>query len=630
MARIHSLALERRDAPDDGFPYRLGAEGLHGRWLDLAFEASLRDSPVRPVLRFVRNGRTQDALLPGPALGRARYLGYVPPDIREIRLAVDPEAVIAGRWRITALTSHTTAAMLARLVRRRPDRLPAALYLAARRDARRFRDTLRGALAATPLADYAGWYHARARAPDPAIDGEARGGNLAILVLMRAGEGETATRASLAVQTHPAWSLARVDDRRSLDPAELCAAQDAQALLVLEAGDVLVPDALEALADRLAATGAALAYADEAVGAQPRLKPAWSPDLARVCALYPGRPALYARDFLEGLSPLTADSPAALEIALSRAAAEVPGLVAARVTRPLCVRAQPQPVPRAPLTLRPLPAPAPLVSIVMPSRDRLDLVATSVGGVLDATDYPSLELLVVDNGSTDPAVRTFYAARGGDPRLRILDRPGPFNYSALNNEAVAQARGSVLVLLNNDVAILHPEWLTELVRHAVRPDIGAVGAKLLYADGRLQHAGVVVGLGGYAGHILRRRPGDSPGHLERLRHVHEVSAVTAACLAVSREKYLAVGGLDAEAFPVDFNDVDFCLRLGARGWRTLWTPHARLAHLESVSRGRPSGATRARFEAEAARFSARWADVIRDDPFYHPALSVTTFGEDLE
>ena len=132
------------------------------------------------------------------------------------------------------------------------------------------------------------------------------------------------------------------------------------------------------------------------------------------------------------------------------------------------------------------------------------------------------------------------------------------------------------------------------------------------------------------GHILRRRPGDTPGHLGRLHVAHEVSAVTAACLAVAREKYLAVGGFDAEAFPVDFNDVDFCLRLGAAGWKTVWTPAATLAHLESVSRGPSTGAKRARFEQEAARFSERWRDVIRHDPYYHPALSLTTFGEDLE
>ena len=198
------------------------------------------------------------------------------------------------------------------------------------------------------------------------------------------------------------------------------------------------------------------------------------------------------------------------------------------------------------------------------------------------------------------------------------------------NAGVAVATGAVVVLLNNDIAVRDGTWLEEMVRQAVRPEVGAVGAKLLFGDGTLQHAGVVVGLGGRAGHILRRRPADTPGHLGGLRVAHEVSAVTAACLAVSASKYRAVGGFDADAFAVDFNDVDFCLRLQAAGWKCIWTPAATLSHFESVSRGPAVGAKRQRFEAEARRFVERWGTVIRHDPYYHPALSLTTFGEDLE
>jgi GT2 family glycosyltransferase len=277
-----------------------------------------------------------------------------------------------------------------------------------------------------------------------------------------------------------------------------------------------------------------------------------------------------------------------------------------------------------------LPLPAPKASIVIPSRDRIDLIERVCRGVLHETAYADLELIIVDNGSTDPAVLAHYEQLRRDLRVRILIDPRPFNFAAMVNDGVAASTGAVVVLLNNDVAVLEPGWLDAMVRQASRPEVGAVGAKLLYADGTLQHAGVVVGLGGRAGHILRRRPGDTPGHLGRLCAAHEVSAVTAACLAVAREKYLAVGGFDAETFPVDFNDVDFCLRLGAAGWKTVWTPAATLAHLESVSRGPSVGAKRARFEQEAARFSERWRDVIRHDPYYHPALSLTTFGEDLE
>jgi GT2 family glycosyltransferase len=198
------------------------------------------------------------------------------------------------------------------------------------------------------------------------------------------------------------------------------------------------------------------------------------------------------------------------------------------------------------------------------------------------------------------------------------------------NAGVDAASGQVIVLLNNDVGVRQPGWLDAMVRQALRPEVGAVGAKLLFGDGKLQHVGVVVGLSGRAGHILRRRPAETPGRLGQLRVAHEVSAVTAACLAVSRDKYRAVGGFDAEAFPVDFNDVDFCLRLAAAGWKCVWTPEAELFHFESISRGPSVGAKRERFEREAARFTERWLPVIRHDPFYHPALSLTAFGEDLE
>lgn len=650
MARVHAFALARRDGVD-GFPFRLTIEGtVRGRWLALAYEASLLGPARRPLLRILREGGHEDALhedalLPGPCLGRGHYLGFLPADAREILVATEPEAVEAGRWRIARVTTRSTAAMLGLCLVRRPDRLPQALYLGLRRDGRRFRNTLRGALATTPVPHYADWRRTRLRDFSAERDGVPAGEALTILVLTTAGPGLAQTRASFLAQDHAGWRLVILGEEASddgrivvlpadtpLDAAALCAAYGADALGILAPGDVLAPHALAVLADRLAG-GDALVYGDEEVLSdgrlEPRLKPAWSPDLARVSGLYPGRPALYAAAFLTQAA-VAAPTPAALERALARAAADTAGLAVSRVTQPLARRVDAPPPTDAPDVVWPLPNPAPLVSIVMPSRDRLELVSTSVSGVLDATDYPALEVVLVDNGSTDPAVRAFYAERARDPRFRVLERSGPFNFSALNNDGVAAARGEVVVLLNNDVAILHPDWLSHLVRQARRPDVGAVGAKLLHADGKLQHAGVVVGLGGYAGHILRRRPGDAPGHLGRLRVAHEVSAVTAACLAVSREKYLAVGGLDAESFPVDFNDVDFCLRLGARGWRTIWTPHARLAHLESVSRGRPQGATRARFEAEAARFAERWRETIRDDPFYHPALSVTTFGEDLE
>jgi GT2 family glycosyltransferase len=208
-----------------------------------------------------------------------------------------------------------------------------------------------------------------------------------------------------------------------------------------------------------------------------------------------------------------------------------------------------------------------------------------------------------------------------DPRVSVMRRPGPFNYAALCNDGAAATRAPLLLFLNSDIDVIGPDWLRHLADLAVRPDVGAVGAKLLYPDDRLQHAGVTVGLNGFAGHLYSGAGRDEPGHLGELRFPHEVSAVTGACVAVERHKFEAVGGYDAQNLPVDLNDVDLCLRLGEQGWRTIWTPDAELYHLESASRGRAIRGSKV-YSRERTYFRERWAHVIRDDPYYHPALSL--------
>ncbi|MDP4004272.1 glycosyltransferase family 2 protein [Methylobacterium sp. NEAU K] len=615
-------------------------------------------APRRPIVRVLRGpeGMPQDFILPGAAHGVAHWLGLIPADAREIRLAAAPGCVLER------VGARREAGVLVQCLLRRPWRFVSALWERARGSERRYRDILRGTCAVTPMARFASWAAVRSRPVGiPPSDLRIR-----CLVLARSGEEAAlaGTLDALVAQTHTAlttrvaWegALPALPDRRAdhrawdggASAADLIA--DADALCLLRPGDSLVPDALAMLAHALAS--ADFAYGDE-IGAdgRPRLKPDWSPDLALATG-YQGRACLLSRSVITGSPPgpigPMAEAALALQIAAAAGArgAHIPRVLARTAedrldtparARALDVRLKDLAVPiRA--THRngavhldwPLPHPAPKVSIVIPSRDRLDLIARVCRGVLHETAYAAIELIIVDNGSTDPAVLAHYEGLRRDPRVRILVDPQPFNFAAMVNAGVAEASGAIVVLLNNDVAVLEPGWLEAMVRQACRPEVGAVGAKLLYGDGTLQHAGVVVGLGGRAGHILRRRPGDTPGHLGRLRVAHEVSAVTAACLAVAREKYLAVGGFDADVFPVDFNDVDFCLRLGAAGWKTVWTPAATLAHLESVSRGPSVGAKRARFEQEAARFSERWREAIRHDPFYHPALSLTTFGEDLE
>jgi GT2 family glycosyltransferase len=262
----------------------------------------------------------------------------------------------------------------------------------------------------------------------------------------------------------------------------------------------------------------------------------------------------------------------------------------------------------------------PGVSVIVPTRNRVDLLHTCIAG-LRATDYPDLHVIIVDNDSDDPATLAFLAEL--DPAtFTVLRHPGPFNYSAINNRAAAQARGRFLCLLNNDIEMLQPDWLKLMVAQAMREDVGAVGAQLLYPDGRIQHAGVVTGVGNAAGHAHRFVMPEAEGYFHRHALPQFTSAVTAACLVVARDRFLAVGGLDEQRFAVAFNDVDLCLRLNQRGWQSFYEPRARLIHHESVSRGfdrDPVGARR--FAGELAALQERWGTDHSVDPFHHPKLS---------
>lgn len=270
----------------------------------------------------------------------------------------------------------------------------------------------------------------------------------------------------------------------------------------------------------------------------------------------------------------------------------------------------------------PLPDPPPKASLIVPTRDRVGLLKTCVGSVLARTTYPSYEVVVVDNGSVERETLDYLASLQSNPRVRIVRDEAAFNYAAINNRAVRAVDGDVVVLLNNDVEVITPGWLEEMVSHALRRGIGAVGAMLYYPDDTIQHAGVVLGLGGVAGHVYSREPRGTPGVHGRAALAQDMSAVTAACLAVRRDVFLDVGGFDEE-LRVAFNDIDFCLRLSAAGYRNVWTPFAELYHHESASRGaEDTPEKRARFVSEVNHMLAAWPGQIADDPAYSPNLSL--------
>jgi GT2 family glycosyltransferase len=277
----------------------------------------------------------------------------------------------------------------------------------------------------------------------------------------------------------------------------------------------------------------------------------------------------------------------------------------------------------------PLPEQAPKVSLVIPTRDCFELLHTCVESLLGSTDYPNVELVVVDNQSSEPRALAYLAELGSRERVRVLRYDAPFNYSAINNWAIGQCDGELVGLVNNDIEVISPGWLREMASQALRDEVGAVGAMLYYPNDTIQHAGVVLGVHGVAGHIYAGMPRGYHGHGARAWVAQELSAVTGACLLVRRKVFEEVGGLD-ERLHVAFNDIDFCLRLREHGYRNVWTPFAELYHHESASRGsEDTDEKKARFAQEVQFMKDRWGEVLPHDPAYNPNLSLQSLNFEL-
>ena len=275
----------------------------------------------------------------------------------------------------------------------------------------------------------------------------------------------------------------------------------------------------------------------------------------------------------------------------------------------------------------------PLVSILIPFRDKPELLDTCVSSILDKTRYRHYEILCIDNGSAEPETRAVLDALARrDARVRTLRHDAPFNYSAINNFAAAQAKGEHLLFLNNDTEVISSEWLDAMLEHSQRSEVGVVGARLWYADKTIQHAGVILGPGGVAGHGHLLQPGDDPGYFARIRLVQNLSAVTFACAMTRRDVFENLGGLNERDLRIAFNDIDYCLRAREAGYLIVYTPYALLYHYESKSRGyEDSPEKQLRFAAEIRYMQRRHkAALERGDPYYNPRLSLSnSFQPDL-
>jgi GT2 family glycosyltransferase len=269
----------------------------------------------------------------------------------------------------------------------------------------------------------------------------------------------------------------------------------------------------------------------------------------------------------------------------------------------------------------------PSVDLIIPTRDGLAVLKPCIESLLSITDYPSFHIIIADNGSEEAATHEYFAKISTDDRIRIVEYPGEFNYSAINNFAVAHGNSDYVALVNNDIEVIHPEWLRNMMVWAVQPEVGIVGAKLLFGNGLVQHAGVMVGMGNAAGHIHRLEEGDSPGYQNRCIATQNMMAVTAACLITPRTVFESFGGLNEKDFKVAYNDIDYCLRVESSGKQVIWTPEARLYHHESVSRGDDmADAHVERYFSELAVLQKRWKTKGFVDKFYSKHLRITDEG----
>ena len=626
-------------------------ELLAGRWLHLRYETTLYGSAGRPVIRFLHNGEETEEIMSAALFGVGEWIGRIPGETRQIDVSPPPGCPLPG-FSLTSVKVLCERQVLTLARERSATKAGFAAVLASIGCRAAADGILRNLFGATSMRRYHEWRERSRRELDltgleSRRDSWNHGPHIRVILLDTGGKAVDALRAtvsSLERQTYPNWSLAAIGGDPALGaghrlvPVEENAKAEtvwgglspSDMVLPISAGDTIADHAMGTLVE-FASTRPdhTLFYADEdSIDAgryvAPQLKPDWSPIFQRSRS-FVGR-AVYARcraleahrqlPLAEMLRPSAWD---ALFTAESGPVGHIRRVLLTKMWRPAEGGRRLEAVKSVGLD--------PSATIIVPTRDREKLTAACLAS-LEMTMPGRFDLLIVDNGSTSPAMRRLLERVEGRPGIRVLEAAGPFNFSALCNRAAEYAEGQVLVFLNNDTEVLRPDWLSSLTGWAVQPDVGAVGAKLVYPSGRLQHAGLVLGLGGYAAHIDIGAPSAYPGYLDRFTVPHEVSAVTGACLAVEKRKFEAIGGFDADRFPVELGDVDLCLRLAERGWKTVLTPDALLMHRESATRGRSDVARR--YAAERRHFQARWRERIRDDPYFHPALSLTARRTSLD
>ncbi len=485
-----------------------------------------------------------------------------------------------------------------------------------------------------------------------------------------AHESTLATLNSLQQQAYREFKISRAPDRaEAFQAANACASSSPQEtwFMFVEAGTVFLPSGLLKVALEIAgAPDTRALYADEmvqadAAPAEPLLRPDFNLDMLLSCPAGMARHWLFRSSVLRKAGGFDAGYGEAAALELLLRLVETEGIAGLHhVHEPLLTARAPMLASqedemralRKHLLARgyadasidaALPGryriryghpTQPLVSIIIPSKDQFPLLERCVSSLLEKTAYPHYEILLVDNGSAEAAARSWLdgLAGLGDPRIRVLRYPAPFNFSAMNNLAASEARGDYLLLLNNDTAVIRGDWLDALLNHAQRPEVGVVGAKLLHANGKVQHAGLLLGLYGPAGQPFVGLDANAQGYMHRLEIDQNYGAVSAACMMVRRSLYEELGGMDAAAFPFTYADWDLCLRARSAGYLTVWTPHSVLLHEGGASQPLvPTEEQQRQHDHSQEILHERWLPALAHDPAYNRNLSLhATFAVDTE
>ena len=637
-----SLPVWLRVQPISAFPSR--------RRVRVRYRSSFFDDPVRPLIRFeTAGGRSVVHPMNGAVPGSGEWTGRIPD--KTVAVSISPVACLGPfDFVIDSVEADSFWQSL---------RKSAKLW-----DSRRtnIRPTI------TPMQDYHGWHSWLARPIDlvgidhPRTDWQSTPFFFLVLSLGKAGVDDLqATVESLKGQAYVRWRLytlfdhadpeiineyrrLRRDEPRLLEiaadtplhalPTQL---KDKDCISIIEPGDMLPDSALAIAAEALASDpDLVVVYGDEdAIHRNgnlhsPAFKPDWSPIFQRG-ARYLGRLTCVrlgalVRSGCHNFSEFVSEEDTHLGQITELLRRELIG----HIRRVLYRRRSKSNETTANIQAKPAIAIQkpdngtrewPEVTVVVPTRDKAQLLSECVSGLKEKTDYPHYQTVIMNNGSTELDALALLDELRATPRFTVVDCPGPFNFSALSNEGASITATPLLVFLNNDISMIDSNWLKPLVHWAMQPEVGVVGAKLLFPSGTIQHAGVVVGLGGIAGHFYNMEQPDLPGYLDQLLVTHEVTAVTAACVAVTRTQFEAVGGFDSDNLPVELNDIDFCLRVMERGVTNLWTPESVLVHRQFGSRRIGLNPSKT-YQRERHYFLNRWQHVIRDDRYFHPGLSL--------